>query len=111
MSNRKQQTPVMAPVTKLEEWCQNPQLVAWANKLFSTPEWRLLCQIMQEGEHPRFYDDAPGFDPNRKLGRIEGWDLYNSRLRFAAELMQVQGPMPEATFEDPERESVPKEKE
>lgn len=73
----------------LKEWRANPQLVSWAQKVFGGAEWRALNEIMQNVEHVRLYD-TPGLEPLQKLGRIEGWDLYNSNLLSAASGMFAQ---------------------
>lgn len=98
-------------VVTLEQWRMNPQLVGWAYKLFNTPEWNLLCRVMQEGEHVRLHDTATPITSDRQLGRIEGWDLYHNFQKKAGEPMQVQGEMPESTFEPEEVQKQEQEKE
>lgn len=91
-------------ISSLEQWRKSPELVAWAGKMLSSAEWRLLNAIMQESEHVRLWE-SPGTEPLQKLGRIEGWDLYNNRLKLAAIGMDTPKEI-EATFEPQENEVV-----
>lgn len=92
-------------ITKMEQWRKVPELVQWAMKVFGSAEWKLLNQVMQEGEHVRLYD-SHGVDPIQKLGRIEGWDLYNSTLKHASS-PTVGEQFVESTFDPPETEQSP----
>jgi len=99
-------------VTSIVEWQLNPRLVAWADKMFNRPEWKLLIAVMQESEHVRFsglFDKEESIEPMRQLGRIEGWDQFLKILKLAAEPRHDQSEMPSATFSPPEIEPAQKE--
>lgn len=92
------------PITRLEQWCANPQLASRAFEFFNSPEGRLLTQIMQEGEHVRLFATT-GISADQKLGRIEGWDLYNAMLKRACEYEPPPSSQEvPATFAPPETE-------
>lgn len=86
-------------IKTLEQWRQNPQLAEWAHKVMNSAEWQMLMKIMERSEHVRHFDQ--NCEPIQKLGRIEGWDLYDKRLNEAAVPLTIEQ-LPEPTFEDPE---------
>lgn len=87
------------------QWRMNPQLVSWAHKTFNSAQWKMLVQIMQEAEHPRLYFNKE-LNAERQLGRIEGWDLFLTTIKWAA--IPHEAPQEvEATFEKPEEPEPP----
>lgn len=98
-------------IETLEDWRLTPQLVAWAHRRFNDPEGKLLAKIMQESEHVRLHEENPPISAERKLGRIEGWDLYHNFQKTGAKPLQTQGDMPPATFEPEEVQKQEQEKE
>lgn len=80
----------------LLQWRSQPELVAWAAKTFNDQRWQKIRQIMQEAEHPRLFHNKE-LTAEQKLGRIEGWDLYDSTLKWFAVLHELPKEV-EATF-------------
>lgn len=90
-------------INTLDDWQSNDVLVAWAKKSFSGPRWELLVKVMERDQHVRHFPQEPGCDAVRKLGRVEGWDLFYKRLMLFAVSSKI-AEMPEPTFSEPEQE-------
>lgn len=84
--------------TRMQLWRENPEKVTWAAKLFKSPNWKELLDIMQEGEHVRLYDIPANVSADKQLGRIEGWDLFPGRLRLAGIPLVPPKDLPPPTF-------------
>lgn len=91
----------------ITEWRKNPELCAWAAKLFRGNNWKLLMEVMAQSHvrHGQLQPIGPSeVDCSRQLGKIEGWDIYQATMDSAA-IEVRQEPVIEASFESPQIET------
>lgn len=81
----------------LKEWQSSQELAAWAAKLFSDPNWKLLRQML-DTEHPKNYQhEYAGMSADRELGIIYGYDRFINNLEQTAHY-QSNEPLPAPTY-------------
>ena len=73
----------------LEQWQTSAELVTWASKLFSDPNWQLLRQML-DTEHPKNYQKQylvmDKDRANMELGIIYGYDRLLNNIEQSAKL-------------------------
>lgn len=87
----------------LEQWRDKPELVAEARTVMNLPSVRLMLEVLANESPVNYHDTAT--NPERVLGRIEGYNLAMNNLAAMAASPNERISL-EATFE-PERESKP----
>ena len=89
----------------LKQFRSQPALVEYASKLISNPKFQLLMEALRE-EHPKNYrakGEHIGDNAHHKLGRIEGYDEYESNMLLAAVADTPVSQEIEASFSIPEQ--------
>ncbi len=91
----------------LDQFRTDKGLVAWSQQLLKTPEFVLLLECLREG-HPKNYRTSmkglPISDHAIQLGRIYGYDEFESNLLSAATLVQPPSSTLVPTFEPTQTE-------
>lgn len=90
----------------LKEFRSNPSLVEYASKLFSNSKFQLLLEALRV-EHPKNYRAQHGHvgdNAHHKLGRIEGYDEYETNMLMAAVAETPMAEQLQASFQPPETE-------
>lgn len=96
---------------KLDEWRQTPHCVNLAKKFLNDPEFRMLLDVVKN-EHPgRYALSSESTLEERAImqAKTEGFMLALNRLEATAEPFKLQ-PQIEATYEPPEDELEPDNK-
>jgi len=85
---------------KLSEFRSNPDLVTYAAKLFAQPKFKALLEMLRE-EHPKNYVSPVVTEESasHKLGRIEGYDMFDANLLAAGVTSINQNQLPPPSFQ------------
>lgn len=92
----------------LEEWRKQPNLVDDARKLFETPTWKMIQQVLKNESPVNYQPINEGMNANKDLqtlGDIRGYHKALNNLEAFAKPSEESEPI-EATFqpETPEKE-------
>ena len=85
---------------KLDDFRSNPDLVGYAAKLLASPKFKALLEMLRE-EHPKNYVSPVVTEESasHKLGRIEGYDMYESNLMASGVASINQNALPQPSFQ------------
>lgn len=93
--------PSAAPSMRLEDWRRQPQLVEDARKLFASPTWKLLSEVLRNESPVNYQPVNEGVNANsdlQTLGSIRGYHKALNNLEAFAQSSD-ESQLPEPTFE------------
>lgn len=91
---------------RMAELRKNEQVVAVYDRIMSSAEWRLLMDVMMGEDHPMYESTAqlvPENCDSKKLGVIEGYNEFKTRLESARKLLVPAEPL-EPSYPNPDEE-------